>query len=146
LGGKSELSSFKVISSQYIGTSEKIYGFVSGIRLLNELGLTTQISNTYEIITNQIKSKSYSTTVSGIKVELKKPVIEITKETLPILKLLVLINYPQFTELSLDRKREILELIGVNKKNVRQLASIVSNLPAKESVKIIQSEVIYAAS
>ncbi len=63
--------------------------------------------------------------------------IKITTETLPILKVLELINYRQFTDLSLEKKREILRKIGVNKDNIRLFATLVSKLPAKESVKII---------
>lgn len=146
LGGKSKLSASKVIINRYIGTSKEIYGFISGMRLLNELGLTNQVPNTYEIVTNQIRTKTIYTEVSGFKVKLIKPVIEITNETLPVLKVLTLINYRQFTDLPFERKREILNKIGVNKENVRQLATLVGELPAKESVKIIQSEVINAAS
>lgn len=146
LGGKSKLSSSKVIINRYIGTPKEVYGFISGMRLLNELGLTTQVPNSYEIVTNQVKTKMTTKEISGFKVKLIKPVIEINKETLPLLKVLALINYRQFTDLPLERKRDILNKIGVNKENIRQLTQLVGKLPAKESVKIIQSEVINATA
>ena len=36
---------------------EQLYGFYTGLKLLNSLRLTTQVPNTPEIVTNKVKSK-----------------------------------------------------------------------------------------
>ena len=50
--GMSKLNPRKVIEKKYIKNKESIYGFYSGLSLLNTFGLTNQIPNVIEIVTN----------------------------------------------------------------------------------------------
>ena len=62
--GISTLSTIKVIEKKYIKQDEEVYGFYSGITFINNIGLTTQVPNIYEIMTNK-----ESTRVRKVKIE-----------------------------------------------------------------------------
>ncbi len=129
LGGKAKLSANAVLRSRYIKDKGKVFGYISGIGLLNEVGLTTQVPNTYEVVTNR-EANTLIGEVGKFKVVLKKPMVgEVDNNTLPILKTLDLINYNQFTSLSLDEKKTVLKKIGVDKENIRLLTKLVGQLP-----------------
>jgi hypothetical protein len=142
--GQSILSMNEAVISKYIKDKKNIYGFFAGYKLLNELDLTTQVPNTFEVISNRVKTDKRVTQIGKRRVILKKSIIPVTKENEPILKLVNLINYKQFSNLNSVEKKQIMIRIGVNENNIQLLNSMVRLLPKDTSVKIIESGVINA--
>lgn len=63
----------------------KIIGYETGLTLYNRLGLTTQVSNTIVIATNNLNKPK---TIRGFKIKYSKQRVSITKKNIPILQLL----------------------------------------------------------
>lgn len=63
LFGDSILSTSKVIEKKYLSSNNEVYGYVTGITLLNSLGLTTQVPNSISIVTNNESSWGRKITV-----------------------------------------------------------------------------------
>lgn len=97
----------------------KITGYLTGYSIYNQLGLTTQVSNTIQIAKNQIRPnfKRERYTISFVKQK-----NTITKENIPLLQLLDAIRYikkiPDATiELSCRRFLAILKDFSEKEKN-----------------------------
>lgn len=86
--GKSTLSWDKVRYKKYIYYKSNTIGFYSGITLLNKWGLTEQVPNIIEITTNKAVETKKLIEEHHSKVELKKPITEITNENVYTLQLL----------------------------------------------------------
>lgn len=60
---KSYLDLMKVIIRKYIQSTTEIYGYFAGVTFVNQIGLTTQMSATLEIVTSEnipVKAASVS--------------------------------------------------------------------------------------
>jgi len=97
----------------------KMTGYLTGYSIYNQLGLTTQVSNTIQIGKNQVRPnfKRERYTISFVKQK-----NTITKENIPLLQLLDAIRYikkiPDATiESSCKRFLAILKDLSENKKN-----------------------------
>lgn len=80
----------KEVVKDLLKDNGKIIGYLTGYSIYNQLGLTTQISNTIQIGRNQLKPKLKrgNYTISFIKQN-----NTITKENIPLLQILDTINY-----------------------------------------------------
>jgi len=142
--GIRKLSTDAVIRMSYVTDGNTVYGFYTGLKLLNSLRLTTQVPNTPEIVTNKVKSKEVIKEFGKRKAILRRPLIPVNKENVSILKLIELIRYQQFTSIPLERKREVLRMIGIDKESILKISQLVDELPKNVSQEILRSEVLYA--
>lgn len=99
----SQLSIDKVITSKYLRDMQETCGYVSGITFANQLGLTTQVSMMYEIVTNKATKDYRETSLAKTKIVLRKPRTRISEENYRILQFLDLIKeIDQIAEVSGD--------------------------------------------
>jgi len=89
---KPEMSPFgELPPSQYqvvkdlLGSGEEIEGYLTGLSVYNELGLTTQVSSTIQIGKNEVRS---SFTRGKYTISFVKQKNTITKENIPLLQIL----------------------------------------------------------
>ena len=88
----SQLSPYKVIEQKYIKSKEERYGYISGMMIANQMGLTTQVPMVYEVVTNKA-TKNYRETMLGkTRVIIRKPRVEITEENYKALQFLDLMK------------------------------------------------------
>ena len=52
LWGDSHLNSRKVIQKRFLSDGDKVYGHIAGLSLVNQAGLSTQVPNLLELVTN----------------------------------------------------------------------------------------------
>jgi hypothetical protein len=107
----------------------KIVGYLTGYSIYNQLGLTTQVSNTIQIGKNEIRPsfKRERYTISFIKQK-----NTITKENIPLLQILDAIRYIKKipdTETSTACKRFLTIIKGLSKKNVVTLVKLAIKYP-----------------
>lgn len=78
-----------VLLKKYLFEDGKQIAYVTGIRLYNQLGLTSQISNVIKVAS---KDKQIKTTIGNIKVKPIKSYVEVTKSNVPLLQILDVIK------------------------------------------------------
>lgn len=103
LKGGTPLSASEVARYKYISRNGQINGYYSGYTFANQLGLTTQVPFTIEIVSNQASAKCRKVNVRSQKIILRKPRTEITKENHSILQLLDLLkDLEQYVDEDID--------------------------------------------
>lgn len=90
--GGISLSASEVARYKYISRNNQINGYYSGYTFANQLGLTTQVPYTIEIVSNQASAKCREVRLKNQKIMLRKPRTEITKDNYSVLQLLDLLK------------------------------------------------------
>ena len=107
----------------------KITGYLTGYSIYNQLGLTTQVSNTIQIGKNQIRPnfKRERYTISFVKQK-----NTITKENIPLLQLLDAIRYiKKIPDASIEAscKRFLAIIKTLNEKEIKTLVRLALKYP-----------------
>lgn len=92
LKGGISLSASEVARYKYISRNNQINGYYSGYTFANQLGLTTQVPYTIEIVSNQASAKCREVRLKNQKIMLRKPRTKITKDNYSVLQLLDLLK------------------------------------------------------
>lgn len=98
LKGKSKLKGGTVMSAdevaryKYISRNNQINGYYSGYTFANQIGLTTQVPFTIEIVSNYSSAKYREISLKNQKIILRKPRTQITNENCNILQFLDLLK------------------------------------------------------
>lgn len=92
LKGETSLPPTIVATYKYISRNGNVTGYYSGYTFANQLGITTQVPYTLEIVSNQSNSKYREITLNGQKLILRKPKFEITKDNYQTLQFLDLLK------------------------------------------------------
>ena len=104
LRGGTTLSASEVARYKYISRNNQVNGYYSGYTFANQLGLTTQVPFTIEIVSNQASAKCREVSVRSQKIILRKPRTKITKENCNILQLLDLLkDLEQYVDEDMDQ-------------------------------------------
>lgn len=127
--GNSTLSITKVIEKKYISNDRDIYGFYCGMSFLNNIGLTTQVSNVYEIMTNKESTRVRKVKIENQEVILRKSRIEVNKDNYISLQFLEFITSANIDFL-LKNKRKIREYFA-NNVDKKQVMKYVTKYPSK---------------
>lgn len=94
----------KIINKKYLCYGNKHSGYISGWTLLNKVGLTTQVPNTVEIVTNNEKTRKRSITIANRKIIVRKPTVEITNQNVGYLQFLDLFKYATIEMIQRNRE------------------------------------------
>ena len=90
--GSAQLSASEVARYKYISRNDRVDGYYSGYTFANQLGLTTQVPVTIEIVSNRASAKCREVCVKNQKIILRRPRTEITNENYSVLQLLDLLK------------------------------------------------------
>lgn len=72
----------RVIEKKYLRDNEKRCGYISGVAFANQLGLTTQVAMTCEVVTNKAIKDYRETTLAKSRVIIRKPRVTINEENI----------------------------------------------------------------
>lgn len=141
--GSSSICAEMVAEKKYIKSNDSVYGIYAGLNLLNQFGLTTQVPNTIEIVTNNEATRKRKITIEGRQFILRKARCEITVENYPVYTLLQLFTDMDNSD-NLDdfSKRRISEFITENNIRTEQLSSMAMSFPAATIKKMVRSGII----
>ncbi len=140
--GKSKLSAKKVYEKKYISNNCDVYGFYSGLALENSLGLTTQMPNVIEIVTNNEGSRLREVQIGNQKVRLRKSKVQITAHNAKILQLLDLMNNYNIDKMSSTQYEIIVNFIKQQKITKEDVYTYIKKYPSKVAKKMIESRII----
>lgn len=129
LFGNSILSTIKVIEKKYIKNDVEVYGFYFGITFMNNIGISTQVPNIYEIMTNNESTRVRKVKVNNQEVILRKSRVMINKNNYKTLQFLEFITSTNM-EILLNNVKKINEyfLKNIDKK---QLIQYMIKYPSK---------------
>ena len=124
--GASKLNPVKVIEKKYIRDKNGQKGYYSGATFLNIIGLSTQVSNVFEIYTNEETSKVREISVGSAKVVLRKARTLINDANVMVQSFLELMNYINASFLDDERKEILAQFIktaGITRADITKYAS-----------------------
>lgn len=142
--GKSKLDPIKVIEKKYIADSKDVYGFYSGIRLLNSMGLTTQVPNVIEIVTNNESMRRREISIGYQKVILRRARMEINKQNINAFVVLELFNQLDLNKMDAQLGMQgVRDYISSNGLTANQIMSYAKQFPARATKNIVECGIIY---
>ena len=101
LGTKGKMSIDKYVDKKFIKSNGRGTGYISGIRLANMYGFTTQTPACIEVCSNEATTKQRKLCIDGRNLIVYKPITEITKENQTALQFLDLMTtIDKYSEIS----------------------------------------------
>lgn len=140
--GDSILNTNKIISKKYLSNQEDVYGYMSGISLLNTLGLTTQVPSQMTIVTNNESSRGRRTTIGKQELYLIKAPTKITKHNFAVLQLLEAIKLIDLNELDELENRNLIDYIKTNAITLKDISQYCVFFPDFVSKRILGGNLI----
>ncbi|WP_103864807.1 DUF6088 family protein [Aquimarina sp. I32.4] len=117
-----------VLLKNYLFENNKQIAYVTGVRLYNQLGLTTQIPNVVRLAS---KDKQIKTTIGNLVIKPAKSYVTVTKKNIPLLQLLDVIK--DFKSIpDLDKKQ-----------GIAFLKSSIKNLSDTDKNKLVDFAKVY---
>ena len=139
----SKLSSKKVYEKKYINNQGDTFGYYVGLYFKNLLGLSAQVPNVIEIMTNEEKSRLRKVIIGNQKLRLRKSRCNINSKNYKILQLLELITSLDAKELTDSNVKKILKYMLEAKITINLISQYLKYFPDKTSRKLIESGIIY---
>lgn len=141
--GVSSMTSSAVANQKYVSDGDLVYGVYSGLSLLNQFAVTTQVPNVLEIVTNNEATRKRVVEIDGMRFIVRKSRFEITKDNYNYYTILQL-----FLELGLNpqlndfAKQRIKQYIKENNIKQNTLIKLSTRFPAQALKNLVVSEVL----
>jgi len=119
-----------------------LYGFYAGLILENAIGLTTQVPNIVEIVTNNEGSRCREVLVGKQKVRLRKSSVKITEQNVRVLQFLDLMNRIDLKNMPEKSKDKLKKFVKENKLKREEVFLYVKKFPSRTAKNMIESGVI----
>ncbi len=143
--GKSVLNPRKVLEKKYLGEKKDVKGFFCGLALLNQMGLSSQMPNVLEIMTNVEDSRCRKINVGNQKVVLKKTRVPVNRNNIAVLQLLEVMSEREKEYYTEERRSILKRFISENRISRKDIGSYLKYYPARTAKNLLESEVVYAA-
>lgn len=127
----------EVINRKYLLNDKTIFGYYTGLTLLNSIGLTTQVPNLIEIATNVETNKKRKTKIGGISIILRKPLMKITKFNYRYLQFIDIFRFADIETIRTNRDK-IIAFAKEFKLEQSVLLNIVLTMSNKASTTILE--------
>ncbi len=92
LGTDGGMSILKYVEKKYIQTGDNVFGYMTGLQLVNRYGFSTQNSAFIEVCSNKATTRQRKCTVDGMRIIIYKPKTKITTENAIALQFLDLLS------------------------------------------------------
>lgn len=139
--GKSLLNPRKVIEKKYISNKGEVYGFYTGLALLNSFGITTQMPNVIEVFTNNEATKSRRVTINNQTVIVKKARTTINNSNYKEMMLLELFNLADIRSIDARATQKIVDYMKQNNISIQGIMKYAKFVPARAIKNFMSSEV-----
>lgn len=93
--GEPNIDTNKIIESKYIYRNNNHFGYYSGLTFLNQIGISNQVPNTKEIVSNNSQAIVKNVTINSSKLIVRKPRVKVDNSNaylLPYLESLVTLD------------------------------------------------------
>lgn len=147
LKGASTLSPDIVARYKYISRNGKRIGYYSGYTLANMMGISTQVPNKAEIVSNNMAAIVREIRIGNREYIIRKPVIEVNEDNYIVLQLLeVLKSVEEYSDDMHLAKEQICSYISRNKITRDAVDKCISYFPLKtyKSIYEMRLENVFA--
>jgi DNA-binding Lrp family transcriptional regulator len=141
--GDSRIDPRKVVQKRFLSDGVDVYGYISGLSLLNAARLSTQCPNLLEVVTNREASNVRDIRIGSQRVRARKPRTTVTKENVSALQFLELMNNidPKFMdETERFMLKKYVDESGVSREQISLYAGL---FPAKAMRNFVESGAAY---
>ena len=141
--GLSTITADYVVEKRYIYSDKDVFGIYSGLKLLNQFSVTSQVPNVIEIITNNEATRKREINIDGRKFILRKSRFKIDKNNVNeyrVLQLFSDIKSPE--ELDVFSKQRLIEYINDKRVSKNNLLSLAVKFPTRTIKNLIESGVL----
>ena len=136
------------IEKKYISTNDEIVGYFSGLNFANRIGITTQVPNLYEIVSNKATCDYRELKICSTKIILRKPRTLVTKENYLELQFLDMIK--EIDNISIldkdENKKIVLNYMNTAKISFEKLQKLLEFYPDKIYKNLYQVGVLNGIS
>ena len=139
--GKSLLNPRKVIEKKYISNNGEVYGFYTGLALLNSFGITTQMPNVIEVFTNNEATKSRRVTINNQTIIVKRARTTINSANYKEMMLLELFNLTDARSIDVQVTQKIVDYMKKNNISIQGIMKYAKFVPARAIKNFMSSEV-----
>jgi len=140
--GPLPITATKVAEKRYMKADGKVFGYYSGLTLLNYIGLTNQVPNTREIVTMNETTRVREVTIGKFYFRLRRSKMQITEENAPLLQVLEIFNKID-APLERYQKENIFALLGNKPVDKALLLECAEYFPKRALKNLINSEMGY---
>ena len=141
--GRSSISIHQILNRKYLNDNDEIFGVYSGLILQNMFGVTTQVPNVLEIVTNKETTRCRKIHIRGREFILRKSRIKITKENASSYMILQLFSEIKDADYMDERGirtiRSYMKKTNVTKNDLFELANV---FPARTMKNLMISGVL----
>ena len=139
--GKSLLNPRKVIEKKYISNKGEVYGFYTGLALLNSFGITTQMPNVIEVFTNNEATKSRRVTINNQTIIVKRARTTINNSNYKEMMILELFNLTDARSIDVQVTQKIVDYMKKNNISIQGIMKYAKFVPARAIKNFMSSEV-----
>lgn len=139
--GKSLLNPRKVIEKKYIESNGEIYGYYTGLTLLNSFGVSTQMPNVVEIFTNNEATKCRRVKINNQTVIVKRARTKIDNSNYREMMILELFNIADLNAIDNAATQKIVDYIRANDISYKDIMKYADAMPARAIKNFVRSEV-----
>lgn len=139
--GKSLLNPRKVIEKKYISNKGEVYGFYTGLALLNSFGITTQMPNVIEVFTNNEATKSRRVTINNQTIIVKRARTTINNSNYKEMMILELFNLADVRSIDARATQKIVDYMKKNNISIQGIMKYAKFVPARAIKNFMSSEV-----
>lgn len=139
--GKSLLNPRKVIEKKYISNNDEVYGFYTGLALLNSFGITTQMPNVIEVFTNNEATKARRVTINNQTIIVKRARTTINNSNYKEMMLLELFNLADIRSIDARATQKIVDYMKQNNISIQGIMKYAKFVPARAIKNFMSSEV-----
>lgn len=141
--GHSTISSDQVAEKKYLKNNNDTFGIYCGLSLLNIFGITTQMPNQIEIVTNNETTRKREIQISNKTYIIRKSRCVISKDNSAAYTILQLFNDIEDTDV-IDESSlaKILYFIKKNNVTTKQLISLADYFPGKTVKRMMRSPLL----
>lgn len=140
--GISRLSAKKVYEKKYISNKKSVYGFYTGLILENAIGISTQVPNVVEIVTNNEGSRLREIKIGNQKIRVRKSSVYITAQNVKILQFLDLMKRINLKDMSEESKENLKKFVREQKLKREDVFQYIAKYPSRTAKNMIESGVI----
>ena len=141
--GDSILNPREIVNRRFLSDGKNVYGYIAGRSLLNMIGLSTQVPNLIELVTNNESTRVRNIKIGNQCIRARRSRTTITSNNAKVLQFLDLMNViipSGMDETERYMLRKYIKRCGVTKNDVQKYSEI---FPAKAMKNMVESGAVY---
>ena len=141
--GDSYLDPRKVVQKRFLSDGDNVYGYIAGLSLVNQAGLSTQVPNLLEIVTNRESTQVRIINVGPQRVKLRRARTTITKDNVNVLQFLNLLTNITSNRMDETERFMLSKFIKDSEITRDEISKYIGLFPTKAMKNMMEIENIY---